>query len=157
MSRLLFIRAGPADVGGTSSSTAEAASLSASLVRQGKALKTVSTESSRTRIRLSAHASFLKLKRPERGAHAACWCPTGLRGTRPPRCWSGDSESPGKGWGSERSDRVEGGSVGALCRSFLTISSSTLLDTATLKGWNRLMAEKAESSTSVCGSLRQRK
>lgn len=36
----------------------------------------------------------------------------------------------------------------------LTISSSTLLDTATLKGWNLLMAEKAESSTSVCGSLR---
>lgn len=37
----------------------------------------------------------------------------------------------------------------------LTISSSTLLDTATLKGWNLLMAEKAESSTSVCGSLRR--
>lgn len=36
----------------------------------------------------------------------------------------------------------------------LTISSSTLLDTATLKGWNLLMAEKADSSTSVCGSLR---
>lgn len=35
----------------------------------------------------------------------------------------------------------------------LTISSSTLLDTATLKGWNLLMAEKADSSTSVCGSL----
>lgn len=36
----------------------------------------------------------------------------------------------------------------------LTISSRTLLDTATLKGWNLLMAEKADSSTSVCGSLR---
>lgn len=35
----------------------------------------------------------------------------------------------------------------------LTISSRTLLDTATLKGWNLLMAEKADSSTSVCGSL----
>lgn len=37
----------------------------------------------------------------------------------------------------------------------LTINSRTLLDTATLKGWNLLMAEKAESSTSVCGSLRE--
>lgn len=36
----------------------------------------------------------------------------------------------------------------------LTMSSRTLLDTATLKGWNLLMAEKADSSTSVCGSLR---
>lgn len=41
------------------------------------------------------------------------------------------------------------------CGSFLTINSRTLLDTATLKGWNLLMAEKAESSTSVCGSLRK--
>lgn len=40
--------------------------------------------------------------------------------------------------------------LGAL---WLTISSRTLLDTATLNGWNLLMAEKADSSTSVCGSL----
>lgn len=82
------------------------------------------------------------------------WCPIVRQGIPPPHWWSGDSESPDQEKASNLSVNCSVWIVLVL-DALLTISSSTLLDTATLKGWNLLMAEKAESSTSVCGSLRR--
>lgn len=143
----------------TSSSTAEAESLSASLVRHGKALKTVSTEiQSERRTALARRSADLITMLSFVGkscTHAACWYPIVPRGIPPPHWWSGDNGSPTAGEVAKLAftcDQCEAGLFESLL--MLTISSSTLLDTATLKGWNLLMAEKADSSTSVCGSLR---
>lgn len=157
----------------TSSSTAEAESLSASLVRQGKALKTVSTE----------------MHRPQRGMNH------GDQRLHSDRLLVRISQLLSDLWGqvtltlcigvpstSQVSHHLTGGQVtmevlkrikkqvtwsftfsavfsNLVFKMWLlfTISSRTLLDTATLKGWNLLMAEKADNSTSVCGSLREKK
>lgn len=92
-------------------------------------------------------------------SHVGCWCPIVLPGIPPPRWWSGDSGSPGtKERKKKRKVSDQSSAVNSSCRvaPWLTISSRTLLDTATLNGWNLLMAEKADSSTSVCGSLEDR-
>lgn len=88
----------------TSSSTAEAESLSASLVRQGKALKTVSTEMHRPQRGMSHGCGRLQftsvyflvtfLSLGESHTHVVYWCPIVLRGTPPPHWWSGDNGSP---------------------------------------------------------------
>lgn len=77
------------------------------------------------------------------------WCPISLRGIPPPHWWSGDSGSPGK----PNIIILFSSELDGPCLR-LTIRSRTLLETATLNGWNLLMAEKADNSTNVCGSLR---
>lgn len=77
----------------TSSSTAGAASLSASRVRQGNALKTVSTEEHEMFLSVSNLQSLYSSYKNDH-TYTGCLCPIGPLNTPPPHLWSGDSENP---------------------------------------------------------------
>lgn len=140
----------------TSSSTAEADSLSASLVRQGKALRMVRTET--------------KQKEDDADEDGDDWISVDLFRLRcvlvshlPPRYpttslvvrwqWKSYKVQHQRSYPPTRPWKPTA-RVWNVLRP--TIRSRTLLETATLNGWNLLMAENADNSTNVCGSLRTR-
>ena len=84
-------------------------------------------------------------------AYAACWCPSGPPGSRPLHCASDGCGNPtGKGNAPMEPPK---GSYSPPQGGGRTSSRRTLLEMATLKGWNLLMAAKDVTSTRVCGLL----
>lgn len=100
------------------------------------------------------------------GAYAACWCPTGPPGTPPLRSASGGCGNP-KGKAKVSSTRGVPSRHGSRSCPPVpphprdpagrgrTRSRRTLLEMATLKGWNLLMAAKGVTSTRVWGFLEE--
>lgn len=129
----------------TSSSTAPAASASPRRLRHGKACSTVSTAGT------GGGWPCRGLLPPPPIAYAACWCPSGPPGSRPLHCASDGCGNPtGKGNAPMEPPK---GSYSPPQGGGRTSSRRTLLEMATLKGWNLLMAAKDVTSTRVCGLL----